>query len=188
MTKLLIVFGTTEGQTAKIAGFIAEVAERRACAVDIFDARRLSKGLSLDGYDGVLVGASMHGGRYQRSVRDFVRSHRAELERMPAAFFSVSLTEAYPHPDQRAQLNAYLARFFDATGWHPRTVASFAGALAYTRYGFFKRLVMRTIARQVGAPTSTSRDYEFTDWQKVTQFAEEFVATLQARPAVATSG
>jgi menaquinone-dependent protoporphyrinogen oxidase len=62
-------------------------------------------------------------------------------------------------------------------------MASFAGALAYTKYGFFKRLALRYIAWRVGAPTNPARDYEFTDWEAVTRFAETVVTLLAPEPA-----
>jgi menaquinone-dependent protoporphyrinogen oxidase len=181
MTRLCMVYGTNEGQTAKIARHIADILASRGIAADVLDGRRLPPEFSLAEYAGAIVGASMHIGGYQTCIHDFVRQHRGELERMPSAFFSVSLTEAYPQPEQRARLDAYLTRFFDETGWHPKTVASFAGALAYTRYGLVKRLAMQHIARQVGAPTDPTRDVEYTDWSAVTRFAETFVAALLAQ-------
>ena len=45
-----------------------------------------------------------------------------------------------------------------------------AGALAYSQYNFLVKLVMKGIARRAGAPTDTSRDYEFTDWPAVDAF------------------
>ena len=38
-------------------------------------------------------------------------------------------------------------------------------------HGFIKRVVMRFIAWREGAPTDARRDYEFTDWKAVRQFA-----------------
>jgi menaquinone-dependent protoporphyrinogen IX oxidase len=59
------------------------------------------------------------------------------------------------------QLDHLIAAFQQETVWHPQSVASFAGALAYSKYGFLKRLVMKRIARQAGGETDTSHDYEY---------------------------
>ncbi len=65
-------------------------------------------------------------------------------------------------------------------GWYPAGVANFAGALRYTRYGFFKRLLMRSIARKEGSPDlDARRDYEYTDWSAVNGFVEDFVRSLE---------
>jgi hypothetical protein len=59
-----------------------------------------------------------------------------------------------------------------------RRVECFAGKLAYSRYGFFKRQLMRYIAWREGAPTDARRDYEFTDWTAVRRFALEVAADV----------
>lgn len=58
-----------------------------------------------------------------------------------------------------------------------------AGTLRYTRYGFFKRFLMKQINKREGGDTDTSRDYEYTDWDAVTAFANEFLGRLEAVPA-----
>jgi hypothetical protein len=37
---------------------------------------------------------------------------------------------------------------------------------------------MKLISRRTGRPTDTSRDYDFTDWAGVAQFAERFAGLL----------
>ncbi len=64
------------------------------------------------------------------------------------------------------------------TGIPPQT-ATFAGALQYSKYGIFKKPVMRLIARMVGNDTDTTRDYEYTDWDAVERFADAFAQQLE---------
>ena len=70
-----------------------------------------------------------------------------------------------------------MAEFAAQTGWHPTTVGLFAGALAYPRYGFVKKRLMRRIAR--GKPgllgTDLTHDYDYTDWDAVRRFVEDFL-------------
>jgi menaquinone-dependent protoporphyrinogen IX oxidase len=42
---------------------------------------------------------------------------------------------------------------------------------------------MKRIARKEGAPTDTSRDYEFTDWTRVDALAHDFGAMAKMRAA-----
>jgi menaquinone-dependent protoporphyrinogen oxidase len=60
--------------------------------------------------------------------------------------------------------------FVTETGWRPVRSLPVAGALAYSRYNVFIKFVMKRIARKAGAPTDTSRDYEFTDWAALARF------------------
>jgi menaquinone-dependent protoporphyrinogen oxidase len=181
MTKILILYGTTEGQTGKIAQHLADTIGNEGYLVDLFDAEHLPQQLTLTHYAAMLIGASMHIGGYQRCIHNVLIEHHAELAQVPSAFFAVSLTEAYApgeHLQERAELQEHITRFLQETGWQPQKVVGFAGALTYSRYGFLKRRIMQNIASKVGQPTDASQDYEYTDWEAVTHFGKEFVATL----------
>ena len=178
MSNIVIIYGSSEGQTAKIVDRIAGVIREKGHTVEVIDGRALPAYFTLEPYTAAIIGASIHAGGYQKYIRTFVQRYHDALEGMPSAFFSVSLTEASSHPEEKAPLEDLIAAFMQKTGWHPRWVASFAGALAYSKYGFLKRRVMQRIARKEGAPTDPTRDYEFTDWEAVTRFAENFVDTL----------
>jgi menaquinone-dependent protoporphyrinogen oxidase len=174
VTKILITYGTTEGQTAKIAEVVADVVRNAGHEVETVDIRQPRDALS--GYDGVIVGASIHMGKHDKHVVDFVQKSREALERVPSAFFSVSLAA---HGDTE-EAEGYVEQFEEETGWRPARVALFGGALLYTHYGFVKRHLMKKIAQdkpgQLG--TDTSRDYVYTEWDGVRRFAEDFVAGL----------
>ena len=177
-----VFFATTEGQTRRIAERLAavlreehldsraiEVAGREAAAIDWTRVR------------GAILGASLHAGRHQKAADLFVRAHAAELNRTVSAFFSVSLSAASKNRDE-VEAAAQLAKAFPAAcGWRPQIVASVAGRLAYTEYGFFIRFIMKRIARKEGAPTDTSRDYELTNWADVDRLARDFAARIDSR-------
>jgi menaquinone-dependent protoporphyrinogen oxidase len=174
MSTIYIPYGTTEGQTAKIAEFIADVFRAHghdATAADIKDA-----GDSLpDGCDAVLVGGSVHVGKHEKYVADFVRKNRETLERLPSGLFSVSMAA---HGDTESA-EGYVEKFEEETGWRPAQVGLFSGAIPYTQYGFIKRLIMKRIASSQGSTdTDTSRDYVYTEWDGVKHFAEDFLAKL----------
>ncbi len=87
MSSFLVVYGTGEGQTAKIAErIVATISERghKARAIDVRDRPEL---FTLEEYDAVVVGASIHVGKHQDEVRDFVTDNRDVLSGMPTAFF-----------------------------------------------------------------------------------------------------
>jgi menaquinone-dependent protoporphyrinogen oxidase len=130
----------------------------------------------------VIVGASVHVGKHEDYVRDFVEKNREPLEGVPSAFFSVSLT-AREHTDEaRAQTREYVENFVQETGWHPDVVGIFGGALRYTQYGFVKCHLMKKISKDMGsADTDTSRNYEYTDWDDVRHFAEDFLQRISLR-------
>ncbi|MET0396356.1 MAG: flavodoxin domain-containing protein [Longimicrobiaceae bacterium] len=167
MARLLIVYGTTEGHTRKVAERIAAAVRARGHVADVLDASAHPAAAGLDEYDGVVVAASLHYRRHQPSVVRFVRENLYALQRLPTALFSVSLSAARQDPRHCAAARKCVNKFLDLTGWRADRTYLVAGALAYSRYGFLKRRVMRWISWREGGDTDTSRDYEYTDWEKL---------------------
>jgi menaquinone-dependent protoporphyrinogen oxidase len=177
MSRTLILYATTEGQTARIAERIARTLRNRGHAAQTCPAKDAPAGLEAAKYDGVIVGGSIHYGRHPAYLRSLVREHRAALEARPSAFFSVSLSGGGPRAKPRAA-RRYLEVFLRQTGWQPRQTATFAGALPFSKYGAFKRLLMIVFVGLGGGDTDASRDYEYTDWDAVERFAETFAQRL----------
>ena len=175
MSKILIAYGTSEGQTARIADYLAQVI--RAKGHDVFPMNIERGAPAPAGYDAVIVGASVHKGKHQPWVVDYVRRNRPALEHLPSAFFSVSLAIADGNEKGLREAEGYVEAFIGETGWEPVNVGLFAGALLYTKYNFFLRWIMRHIARTKGSrDLDTRRDYYYTDFNAVKCFAEEFLA------------
>ena len=175
MTKTLIGYGTTEGQTTRIADHLADAVRSHGIEAQALDLKG-SKDIPLNGYDAVIIGGSIHMGKHEEYVVDFVRANRATLERLPSAFFSVSLAA---HGDTE-NARAYVENFEQETGWRPTQVGLFSGALLYRQYGFLKRIMMKKIVsdKPGNLSTDTSRDHVYTDWDDVKRFAEAFLERL----------
>ena len=178
MSKVLIVYGTAYGQTERIAQEIARVLRESDHEVSLVRGDRLPAGMSLDGYQGVVVAASVLFGRHQRYIERFVRERGARLTTLPSAFVSVCGAMANPAPEGERVARGYRERLLSATGWHPTIERSFAGGVPYTRYRPWVRWMIKMINRRTGGPTDTSRDYDFTDWPAVAQFAQQFAGLL----------
>ena len=72
-----------------------------------------------------------------------------------------------------------MRQFLDETGMDPDMAVTLAGALKYSRYGFFKKRIMRNIVKKSGGKElDISRDYEYTDWEQVDTFASDFLASI----------
>jgi len=173
MSRILIVYGTTNGQTAKIAEALSRALRACGSLVDVMNATS-KPWLSPAGYNAVILAASVHAGGYQRSVRRWARTYAAELNRKPTAFISVCLAVLDHSDASRQAIEKIMQDFFMKTGWLPTFRKVVAGALPYTKYNFLTRWVMRRIVTKAGGDTDTSRDYEYTDWKDLTAFAREF--------------
>ena len=57
---VLIVYGTTEGQTRKIAEWTAKRIRERGHQAKLLDSAALESDLDLDSYDAIMIAASVH--------------------------------------------------------------------------------------------------------------------------------
>lgn len=179
--RILVVYHSAEGQTARISERIASVLTDLDLEVVVREAEGAA---GPAGFDGVVLGDSIHMGEHSKQLTTYVTDHVDALNRMPSALFQVSLTSADDAPDSAAEAGALVAKLLDPTGFDPDIVARFAGTLAYTRYGWMKRRLMHQIMKKSGGETDTSRDHEYTDWEAVDQFASDVAAYVTSvRPA-----
>jgi menaquinone-dependent protoporphyrinogen oxidase len=86
MARVLILYGTTDGHTRKIATALREALVDEGVYAFVSDARYGTESVVAEEYDGVIVAASIHAGGFQRPVTRWVRKQAAELNRMPTAF------------------------------------------------------------------------------------------------------
>lgn len=180
--RILIVYGSTYGQTARIAGRLRDLLAERGCGVVLTRGDPSPDSIPVTGYDAVVVGASLIAGGYQRYIRRFVKARVAALNRVPSAFFAVCGSEGGTDEDAKADAHRIQREFLEKSGWRPALTASFAGAIAYTRYNPFLRWMMKRISRKAGGSTDTSRDHEYTDWSRVEAFAAEVCALARDAP------
>jgi menaquinone-dependent protoporphyrinogen oxidase len=192
MEPILVLYATREGHTRRIAGYLAASLTVRGFAPEVVDAAHLPAGFSLRRYAGAILGASVHRGKHEAEIANFVKRHRDELAAIPTAFLSVSLSEAGAEgaeelAERRAQAAADVERMIDAflteTGWHPARIKAVAGALLYTKYNLLLRIVMKRIALQSGGGTDTTRDYDYTDWKSLDDFVDEFTRSIPVHEA-----
>src|SRR5512134_2958143 len=107
-----VLFASSEGQTALIAIRLAAVLHEHgldAQAIDV--STREAEAIDWSRVHGALVGASIHAGKHQKAAARFVQAHADNLNAVPSAFFSVSLSAASKNPDEVAAVGR-LARAF----------------------------------------------------------------------------
>ncbi|NHN49376.1 protoporphyrinogen oxidase [Halostella sp. JP-L12] len=182
MVSFLVYYGTGVGQTATIADRIVGVLTDRGHDATGVNAVEKPADLTVEEYDSVLVGASIHGGKHQQAVTDFVTANRDALSGRPTAFFQVSMSAATEEGKEQAA--GYVEAFLDETEWHPDRIAQFGGALRFSGFGFLKRFVVKQVVKREMPGLDTSKDAEFTDWQAVEDFANDVAAFVEGRLGV----
>lgn len=178
MSNVLIVYGTTEGHTRKIANQVADWIRTKGLKVDVVDSADIPAGFIVAGYDAFIAAGSLHETKHQRPLRHFVREHAAVMSARPSAFLSVSMSAVKQDEKHRADTQKCIDEFLEETGWEPTVTKAVAGALKYTKYDWLKRFVMVQIVKSEGGDLDTSQDYEYTNWNDLEAFTNEFLKRL----------
>jgi menaquinone-dependent protoporphyrinogen oxidase len=184
MARILLLFASAHGQTEKVAVRLASKWRSLGHEVDV---RSIKEGQPPPpaGFDLVVLGSRLMM-TYDQSIRRYVEAHRGALAAVRSGFFSVSMSASSAEPEGRAAADTAIRRLLDETKWWPAHVASFGGALPYTKYDPVTRFVVKAISARVGHTTDTSRDHEFTDWVKVDEFADTVAKTMAGAPVATT--
>ena len=170
MTKSLIIYSSTDGQTKKICERIIENLIKKSSVnlVSINEALNLN----IENYEKIIIGASIRYGRYNSLVLKFVNNNLKILQKKYCAFFSVNVV-ARKDNKNTPETNPYVRKFFARTDWKPNLISVFAGKVDYPNYNFINKMIIRFIMFITKGPTDTSMSYEFTNWDKVKLFADE---------------
>ncbi|USD25827.1 flavodoxin domain-containing protein [Flagellimonas marinaquae] len=175
--KVLIIYGTVEGQTRKIARFMEEVLQENGMQVTIANA--VEEPPSPDSFDVVLIGSSIHINNYNTLIKNYVEQHIDILNKKPSVFFSVSMAIASNIKEEHEEVAKVAQEFLEETHWNAKTIWHIAGALRYTQYNYFKKLIMRSIAKKEGGSVDTTKDHEYTDWNQVKEMTLNFINRLK---------
>lgn len=134
----------------------------------------------------MVVGASVHGGRFDGAVARFVERQRDVLGATVSAFFGLSLSEADRDEEVRGEARRLIDEWLKEARWAPDEVASIAGATPFSRYGRVKSWVMKRIIAGRDPEAEPGQDREYTDWEAVDAFADRIGERVQigrvARP------
>jgi menaquinone-dependent protoporphyrinogen oxidase len=90
-----VFYATREGHTQRIAEHVAASLRQRGLEATVYDVHA-QPAVKLGQYAAAVVAGSVHAGRHESELVRFVTEHIAELENLPSAFLSVTLSEAAP--------------------------------------------------------------------------------------------
>jgi menaquinone-dependent protoporphyrinogen oxidase len=173
MANILIIFSTTDGHTRSICERLqSSIGEQHDVTVVPLAEQ---PDIELGPFNKVVIGASIRYGKHQPEVSDFIKRNQATLESIPSALFSVNVVARKPEKNT-PETNPYLQKFLRKIEWTPKNLAVFAGKIDYPRYGFVDRTMIRFIMWMTKGPTDPTLTVEFTDWDKVDEFAKTIAA------------
>lgn len=166
MQRVGVFYATKEGHARKVAERVGAALELRSLEVAVHDVKDAEAATALGLSDAVVLVGSVHLGKHEPELIAFVKEHRAKLALVPAAFLSVSGSEAGAEKGATAEVRAksaahvqeQLQAFTKETSWLPRHVRPVAGAFVFTHYNTLVRWAMKLVAKSEGLPADTSRD------------------------------
>ena len=170
-TKVGILYSSVDGQTLKICNLIKEVLEEKGNTVQVFSIEDFQGNVT--DFDKFMIGASIRYGKHNLKIIEFINLNRKALEKIENAFFSVNLVARKPEKAS-PETNPYYIKFLQAINWIPKASAVFAGKLDYQKYPFTDRLMIQLIMWMTKGPTNSKTKIEYTDWDKVKEFAVLF--------------
>ena len=170
--KIGIIYSTVDGQTLKICNKIVEVFQQNNQEVDLISIDDFTEDIVK--YDKLIIGASIRYGVHNAKIIEFIKTNKEKLDSLKTAFFSVNLVARKPEKSD-PETNPYVVKFFQTINWKPTLVKVFAGKLDYKKYSFFDRKMIQLIMWMTKGPTNTDAEIEYTNWEKVNEFAIELI-------------
>ncbi|MEX0334963.1 menaquinone-dependent protoporphyrinogen IX dehydrogenase [Vibrio tubiashii] len=172
MAKALFLYSSREGQTKKIFSHIQTELSEYDC--ELLDLHTIDT-VDFSQYERVLIGASIRYGHLNKKLYQFIERNLSSLQQSKVAFFCVNLTARKEDQGKDTpEGSAYIKTFLKKSPWQPQLIGVFAGALYYPRYNWFDRIMIKFIMSITGGETDTSKEVEYTNWEKVTLFANKF--------------
>lgn len=178
MSKVLIVYGTTYGQTAKISDYISNELKKLNHTTEVYDSETVPVWVAPETFDAIMIGGSVISGGYQRPLANWIKKNSAQLAKRPSAFFSTCLGILQQEEAVKQEEIKLVKDLFFRTNWYPQIWTIFAGSLLYTKYNWLVRRVMRRISKKAGGETDMTRDFEYTNWDDVQKFVQDFSVQL----------
>ena len=175
----LILYNSVNGQTEKICRNIITHMHKQGLACHLQNIHALSHHLHLAEYKSVLFGMPVRYGKHNRQMISFIKNNSSQIQQMPFGLFSVNLT-ARKADKNSAATNPYIIRLLQEIRLQPQLVGVMAGSLKYPEYQWIDRIMIRLIMKITGGPTDTGvACTEFTNWQQVRQFTQEYISVLK---------
>ena len=170
MFDTLIIYSSTDGHTERICRRIISFINNKK-KTKIISLKEAIK-INLSEFNEVIIGASIRYGKHSKELYKFIKLNKNILDQKETVFFSVNVV-ARKLEKNSPETNPYIKKFLKISGWKPKKIGVFAGKVDYPNYGLIDKYAIKFIMFLTKGPTDTSRSFEFTDWEKVDNFAKQ---------------
>ena len=163
--KILIAFATRAGSTQEVAKEIADVFCAKGLEVDVLPVKKVK---SLDPYRAVILGSAIRAAHWLPEAIQFVENNRSELDKIPTAFFTVSLTLSENTEENLRKVASYVDPVRSLS--RPDLEGFFPGKMDPKALSVPTRIMIKAMK---------TREGDFRDWDAVRAWAEEAFSKLK---------
>lgn len=171
--KVLILYASIEGQTAKIARFVKDGVEDLGHEATLINADDPVE-LPFEGTQAVVLAAPVHQRRHPRNFEALLSARKDDLAARKVLMLSVSLNAAFP--EGRDEAADYLLEMKMRTGLAPNAEMLVAGAVRTSEYDYFARQVVQYVVMRGREYDRRAEEHEFTDWDALATALGGFLA------------
>ncbi|MDW5415817.1 flavodoxin domain-containing protein [Iodobacter sp. CM08] len=172
MKPALILYASYDGQAERIARTLALYLSHHALAVELCNIKQAPS--QYDHCSAIIMVAAVRYGRHLPEVATFLRSAPCQIQHIPLAIASVSLSAR----KDNGEPNRYLSKLISQFNLTPFATIALAGKLDYPRYSWLDKQMIRFIMYLSGGPSDGRCSVEYTDWQQLAVFAQKITAHL----------
>jgi menaquinone-dependent protoporphyrinogen oxidase len=174
--KVMVIYASVEGQTGKIARFVAAEVKKLGHDAVLADADEPT-GIAYAGVDAVILAAPVHERRHPRRFEAVIEADKRHLKMRKTLMLSVSLNAAFPEGLEEAQ--DYLTELKMRTEFEPDQELLVAGAVRSDRYDYFSMQIVRHVVLRDRPFDPTEDGHEYTDWKAVSSAISRFLGQKQ---------
>jgi menaquinone-dependent protoporphyrinogen oxidase len=178
MDNILIAYSTWSGTTREVAEEIAKNLEKKNLQVTVLPANQVK---SLEGYESVLIGTSVHAGQTTGNFNKFLKKYHDALGAKKVAYFVVCFNMIEDNEENRIETLKWLEK---STGKYPEikpvSIGLFAGAALidspeFIKQNFFVKKIIESMSKSMVTDKGKS---DFRDIEKINAWAEELVEKI----------
>ena len=187
MSKVLILYGTRYGTTKEISDEIEKVIKDNGMITESFNLKEVNpKNIPpLDQYDGIIIGTGIKMGMWTKTVKNFVQKRKAELKKKQASLgFYVCCGEA--KNDINKAIEKYIYPKLEKVGIQSALIDAFGGAYDLREgslvSGMTRKIIIGVMKEEEGIEDPEGQLYDYRDWDKIRDFANQYVEVLKKIP------
>ena len=165
-TQVLVAYATTHGATAEIAEKIGQVLRDAGLATEVLPASRAA---DAGAYKAVVLGSSVHIGRWRKEAATFLKANQGALAHLPVWLFSSGptgeadieeLTKGWRFPKALQPVADHI---------QPRQIVVFRGAVDVAKLNAVEKWMIKKVDAPLG---------DFREWDVISSWAAAVAEAL----------